>query len=212
MTKLTGAEISPLPRKIKNLGAWIDAINTSMKALVTVDALIRQTEPPFTERVMKVRVSSRFKLPSQLEVYEGKTDPMDHLDLYKNLMMLQGYLDEVMCKAFSATLKGTTRSWFRKLSPETIDSFGDLSKLFVANFMNCRVRQEKCFHLFTVHQKDGESLKNYVKRFNQTVREVEDPSDKVVVMAMMERSSSWPTIRFPLPKCPCKLVSTPEQG
>ncbi|GFY92912.1 hypothetical protein Acr_08g0013080 [Actinidia rufa] len=41
-------------------------------------------------------------------------------------------------------------------------------------------------HLFTVHQKEGESLKDYVKRFNQAVLEVEDPSDKVVVMAMME--------------------------
>ena len=49
---------------------------------------------------MKVKVSSRFKLPSQLGIYKGKIDPMDHLDSYKNLMSLQGYLDEVMCKAF----------------------------------------------------------------------------------------------------------------
>ena len=60
----------------------------------------------FIERVMRVRVSSRFKLPSHLRVYEKKTDPMDHLDSYKNLMMLQGYLDEVMYKALSETLKG----------------------------------------------------------------------------------------------------------
>ena len=31
-----------------------------------------------------------------------------------------------------------------------------------------------------------ENFKDYVKRFNQAVLEVEDPSDKVVVMAMME--------------------------
>ena len=59
-----------------------------MKALIIVDTLIRQTEPPFMKRVMKVRVSSKFKLPSQLGVYERKTDPMDHLVSYKNLMML----------------------------------------------------------------------------------------------------------------------------
>ncbi|GFY99328.1 hypothetical protein Acr_13g0007290 [Actinidia rufa] len=34
--------------------------------------------------------------------------------------------------------------------------------------------------------KENESLKDFVKRFNQTVLEVEDPSDKVVIMAMME--------------------------
>ena len=68
-----------------------------------MDALIKQTEPLFTDRVMKVRVSSKFKLPSQLEVYEGNTNSMDHLDSYKNLMSLQGYSDEIMCQAFFST-------------------------------------------------------------------------------------------------------------
>ncbi|GFZ09595.1 hypothetical protein Acr_21g0001940 [Actinidia rufa] len=46
--------------------------------------------------------------------------------------------------------------------------------------------EKNASHLFTVHQKKTESLKDFVKRFNQTVLEVEDPSDKVVIMAMME--------------------------
>ncbi|GFY86216.1 hypothetical protein Acr_04g0009540 [Actinidia rufa] len=98
----------------------------------------------------------------------------------------RGCSDEVMCKAFSATLKGPARSWFRKLSPGTVDSFGELSRLFVANFMSCRNRQKNASHLFTIHQKEIESLKDFVKRFNQAVLDVEDPSDKVIIMAMME--------------------------
>ncbi|GFS28943.1 hypothetical protein Acr_00g0004750 [Actinidia rufa] len=89
-----------------------------------------------------------------------------------------GCSDEVMCKLFSATLKGPARSWFRRLSPGTIDSFGDLSRLFVANFMSCRNRQKNASHLFTVHQNETESLKDFVKRFNQAILEVEDPSNK----------------------------------
>ena len=173
-------------KRIRDLDARIDAINTSVNARVTVEALIKQIKPPFTERVMRTKVSFRFKLPTQLGVYEGKTDPMDHLDSYKSLMLLQGYSDEVMCKAFSTTLKGSARSWFRKLSPGTIDSFGDLSRLFVANFMSCRIRQKNASHLFTIHQKETENLKEYVKQFNKAILEVKDPSDKVVVMAMME--------------------------
>ena len=102
---------------------------------------------------------------------------MNHLDSYKNLIMLQGYSDEVMCKAFSTTLKGSVRSWFKKLSPMTINSFGDLSWLFVANFMSYRVKQKNTSHLFTVHQKEEDSLKDYVKQFNQVVLEVEDHSE-----------------------------------
>ena len=52
--------------------------------------------------------------------------------------------------------------------------------------MSCQVRQKNASHLFTIHQKETESLKNYVKWFNQAILEVEDPSDKVVIMAMME--------------------------
>ncbi|GFY96746.1 hypothetical protein Acr_11g0010520 [Actinidia rufa] len=130
-----------------------------LRNLVKLDP--EQTDPPFTERVLRTRISSKFKLPTQLGIYEGKTDPMDHLDSYKSLMFLQGCSDEVMCKAFSATLKGSARSWFRKLSPGTIDSFGELSRLFVANFMSCRNRQKNASHLFTVHQKETESLKDF---------------------------------------------------
>ncbi|GFZ19296.1 hypothetical protein Acr_28g0000010, partial [Actinidia rufa] len=179
-------------QKIRDLDARLDAINTGVGAPVTVDTLIKQTEPPFTERILRARISSKFKLPAQLGMYEGKTDPMDHLDSYKSLMSLQGCSDEVMCKAFSATLKGPARSWFRKLSPGTIDSFGDLSRLFVANFMSCRNRQKNASHLFTIHQKENESLKEFVKRFNQAILEVEDPSDKVIIMAMMERLRPGP--------------------
>ncbi|GFZ18422.1 hypothetical protein Acr_27g0001610 [Actinidia rufa] len=103
------------------------------------DKSTSQTDPPFTERVLGARISSKFKLPTQLSIYEGKTDPMDHLDSYKILMSLQGCLDE-----------------------------------------------KNASHLFTVHQKEIESLKDFVKRFNQAILEVEDPSDKVIIMVMME--------------------------
>ena len=55
------------------------------------------------------------------------------------------------------------------MTSRIIDSFSDLSKLFVANFMSCRVIQKNVSHFFTVHQKEEESLKDYVKLFNQAV-------------------------------------------
>ncbi|GFY97870.1 hypothetical protein Acr_12g0004110 [Actinidia rufa] len=92
-------------QKIRDLDARLDAINTRVVVPIIVDALIRQTEPPFTERLLRAIVSSRFKLPTQLRIYKGKTDPMDHLDSYKSLMSLQGCSDEVM-QAFFYHPKG----------------------------------------------------------------------------------------------------------
>ena len=68
------------------MDAQIDAVETDFKASMIMEALIKQTKPPFTERVMRVKVSSRFKLPVQLGIYEGKS--MDHLDSFKNLALL----------------------------------------------------------------------------------------------------------------------------
>ena len=60
-------------QKIRDLDANIDA-------LVIVDALVRQTKSPFIDIVMRARVSSKFKLLSQLRIYEGKTNPMGYLE------------------------------------------------------------------------------------------------------------------------------------
>ncbi|GFY81556.1 hypothetical protein Acr_01g0013650 [Actinidia rufa] len=101
-----------------------------------------------------------------------------------------------MCKVFSATLKRPTRSWFKKLSSRTIDLFADLGMHFVTNFISHRVTQKNVSHLFTIHQRDRESLKDYFKRFNQAVLKVEDPSDKVVIMTMMEGLRPGPLFHF----------------
>ncbi|GFS36964.1 hypothetical protein Acr_00g0048940 [Actinidia rufa] len=135
----TEARDKSTSQKIRDLDARLDAINTGTSAPVTVDALVRQTDPPFRKRVLRARISSKFKLPTQLGIYEGKTDPMDHLDSYKSLMSLQGCSDEVMCKAFSATLKGPARlrpgplfdSLFKNV-PETLSALQSKADKYIA--------------------------------------------------------------------------------
>ncbi|GFY81140.1 hypothetical protein Acr_01g0009490 [Actinidia rufa] len=108
--------------KIRDLDACLNAINMGVGVPVTVDALVRQTEPPFTARILRARVSSRFKLPTQLGV-----------------------------------------------------------------------RKKNASHLFTIHQKETERLKDYVKQFNQAILEVEDPSDKVVLTEIKHKEFvKWP--------------------
>ncbi|GFZ05169.1 hypothetical protein Acr_17g0007410 [Actinidia rufa] len=100
-----------------------------------------------------------------------------------------GYSDKAMCKAFSVILKGSARTWIRKMSLGTIDSFGDLSRLFVANFMSYRVRQKNASLLFIVHQKEGKSLKDYIKWFNQALLEVKGVSDKT--QSALQSKKNW---------------------
>ncbi|GFZ12714.1 hypothetical protein Acr_23g0010990 [Actinidia rufa] len=96
--------------------------------------------------------------PSASSPLDNKSHPMANTSQAPDLEGLYHEIhDEVMYKAFYATLKGSARSLFRKLPPSTVDSFGYLSRLFVANFMSYRTRQKNAFHLFIVHQKEIES-------------------------------------------------------
>lgn len=71
----------------------------------------------------------------QLEAYDRLKDPLNHLEMFKTLMHLQGVPDEIMFRAFPTTLKGLVRMWFSKLAPNTISTFKELSGHFVTHFI-----------------------------------------------------------------------------
>ncbi|GFY87072.1 hypothetical protein Acr_05g0007110 [Actinidia rufa] len=117
----------------------LDAINTGTNAPITVDALVRQTDPPFTERVLRTRISSKFKLPTQLGIYEGKTDPMDHLDSYKSLMSSRAVLDvedpsdKVIIMAMMEGLRpGPLFDSLSKNVPETLSALQSKADKYIA--------------------------------------------------------------------------------
>ncbi|KAH7864927.1 hypothetical protein Vadar_000067 [Vaccinium darrowii] len=72
----------------------------------------------------------KFKM-HHIDTFNDSTDPLDHLETYKNFMMLQAVPDEIMCKAFPVTLRGSGRVWFNKIKPHSIGSFKELNKKFV---------------------------------------------------------------------------------
>ena len=104
------------------------------RAPATVEELVRNTDSPFTLPVLQAPLPRKFQMPS-LETFNGTADPLDHLETYKNLMLLQVVPDEIMCRAFPVTLKGNARMWFNKLKPNSIGNFKDLSKSFVSYFI-----------------------------------------------------------------------------
>ena len=79
-------------------------------------------DPPFSAKVMNEPVPPRFKIP-QTELYDGTSDPLDHLESFKALMLLYGANDGVMCRAFPTTLRKSARLWFSSLHAGSINSF-----------------------------------------------------------------------------------------
>ena len=60
------------------------------RALVSMDALVQQTESPFTAGVLHFPLPAKFRMP-QIEAFDGTKDLVDHLNTYKNQMDLHGY-------------------------------------------------------------------------------------------------------------------------
>ncbi|XP_021727807.1 uncharacterized protein LOC110694911 [Chenopodium quinoa] len=91
-----------------------------------------------------VEVPKRFNTPN-MTMYDGTTDPDEHVSLYKQKMMTSSIprdiREAIMCKGFGATLPRPDLTWFINLDNGTIRSFA-------------RMRH-------------GESLRDYLNRFNR---------------------------------------------
>ena len=60
---------------------------------------------PFSDYIMSVKLPRGFKPPTDMEPYDGSSDPQEHMDAFKSRMALAGASDLVRCQAFSITLK-----------------------------------------------------------------------------------------------------------
>ncbi|GKV04476.1 hypothetical protein SLEP1_g16631 [Rubroshorea leprosula] len=112
-----------------------------------------------------------FKIP-QLETYDGTKDLDDHLHAFYSCMQAQNASDALMCKIFPSTLRGNARTWYYSLPPRSISSYTEMASAFATKFSSRRLTRKTTSELMRVKQKDGESLKNYMSRFNDAVLEV----------------------------------------
>ena len=156
------------------------------RALVSMDALVQQTESPFTAGELHFPLPAKFKMP-QIETFDGTKDPIDNLNTYKNQMELHEYQEPVRCKAFAITLKGPALAWFNKLPPSSISSFKELSIAFVSHFIGARTYRKLSYHLLTIKQSSQESLRSYVQRFNAESLKVDILDEKLAITAFIAR-------------------------
>ena len=132
------------------------------RALISMDALVQQTESPFMTEVLHLPLPTKFRMP-QIEAFDGTKDPVDHLNTYKNQIELHGYQDPVRCRAFAIMLKGSALAWFNRLPPTSISSFKELSIAFVSHFIGARTYKKSSYHLLIVKQGPQENMRSYCR-------------------------------------------------
>ena len=154
----------------------------NMRRANPIEYLVHRTDSPFTASINGHPLPSKFKLPS-LDSYDGTRDPFDHIATFKTTMHLQGVPNEIMCRAFPTTLKSPARVWFSKITPNSVSSFEELSKLFVNNLI--RGQRNKCSSssLLTIEQGENESLQSFNTCFKREALNMDKVDDKLLLAA-----------------------------
>ena len=147
-----------------------------------LDELVHRMDSPFTTPVISFPLPLNFRMP-QVKTYDGSKDPLDHLELFKTLMHLQGVADKILCRAFPTTLKGLVRVWFSKLAPNSISTFKELSAQFASHFIMGHRYKKSTTCLMSIKQLEEETLRSYITRFNKEALSIDKADDKILVVA-----------------------------
>ena len=113
-----------------------------------------------------------FVIPS-FAMYDGFFDPYDHMLHFNQAMILNAGNDRLLCKVFSASLKGPALAWFHKLPKGSINSFDELWATFVSQYL-CSVRQkENISSLQSIFKREDKSIRDFTWRFGQVVQQID---------------------------------------
>ena len=86
----------------------MDLMRENIRRANPVDDLVHRTDSPFMASINGHPLPPKFKMPS-LDSYDGTRYPFDHIATFKTMIHLQGVPDEIICRAFSTTLKRLAR-------------------------------------------------------------------------------------------------------
>ena len=123
---------------------------------------------PLGQYILDYNPPCGFSIPS-FAMYNGSSDPYDHMLHYNQAMILNAGDDRLLCKVFLASLKGPALAWFHKLPRGSINTFDELWAAFVSQYL-CSVRQKgNISSLQSILKREDESIQDFTRRFIQAV-------------------------------------------
>ena len=86
-----------------------------------------------------------------------------------------------MCRVFPTTLKGVARIWFSRLTPNSINTFKELSAQFTSHFIGGHRYKKSTAYLISIKQREDETLRSYITRSNKEALSIDEADDKILV-------------------------------
>ncbi|BFG37795.1 hypothetical protein CerSpe_240690 [Prunus speciosa] len=139
---------------------------------------------PYSKELLDSVVIGYMKAP-KIALYEGLTDPYDHLDSFRYAMEGRGANEATKYRLFPTTLKGAALNWFKRLNPTSINSFAELRRAFLDRYMIISSRLYTANDLSAVRQMLNESLRDDITHFNNEYSRCEGCDEATAHNALM---------------------------
>ena len=127
-------------------------------------ALSQISKSPFTRGIEKAKLPRRFHQPTFV-MYNGRTDPVEHVSQFKQKMSIHSQDEALMCRVFPSSLGPMPMRWFDGLKTNSISSFKKLTQSFCSRFITCSRVPQPLDSLLSMSMREGESVKAYSKRY-----------------------------------------------
>ena len=114
-------------------------------------------------------------------IYNGRTDPMEHVSHFNQRMVVHSKNEPLMCKVFLSSLGHVAMRWFNSLKANSIDSFKELSQAFGSYFITCSRVPRPLASLLSLSTREGEILKTYSNRYWEMFNEIYGDFDDVAI-------------------------------
>ena len=114
-------------------------------------------------------------------MYNGRTDPMEHVNHFNQIMAIHSKNEALMCKVFPSSLGPVAMRWFDGLRAGSIDSFKELTQLFGSHFITCSKVPWPLASLLSLSMREGETLKTYSDRYWEMFNEIDEDFDNIAI-------------------------------
>ena len=114
-------------------------------------------------------------------MYNGRTDPVEHVNQFKQKMAVHSQDEALMCRAFPSSLGPMVMRWFDGLRTNSVGSFKKLTQVFCSRFITCSRVPQPLDSLLSMSIKERESVKAYADRYWEMFNEIDGDFDNVAI-------------------------------
>ena len=141
-----------------------ESISQGSRTDVMKKVLSQISKSPFTQGIEKAKLPRRFHQPT-FAMYNGRTDPIEHISQFKQKMAVHSQDEALMCRVFPSSLGPMLIRWFDGLRTNSTSSFKKLTQLFYSRFITCSRVPQPLDSLLSMLMREGESVKAYAERY-----------------------------------------------